>query len=89
MTELTLVAAGALVAALLAALVMARLTGRWVWLGVPAAVVAGLVLNWQGNAATGHQAGIGEFLMIVFVVAPALIGWVIGSLIGLRTRGRR
>jgi hypothetical protein len=89
MTGLALVILGILATALVAALVLARLVGPRVWWGALAGLVLAAVLIWQTDRGTAHDGGVEAFLSLSVIVAPALIGWVIGALIGLRLRPRR
>ena len=82
MTQALGLVAAAFGLAFLAALVMARLVGRAVWLGALAAAGVGVYLYLPAMQ-TGAPAN-PKVAAAVFFVASAFLGWVLGSLIGRR-----
>lgn len=85
MSQALLIPLGFFIGGLLAAMVIARMMGRSVWLGAVAAAGYGI---WLALGTVPGQADGSNLVGAVFLVGPTVIGWVIGSLIGLRQRGR-
>ena len=77
-----------LLAAALLGYLLARYTAKavlilWALMGI---VLIGLLVS--ANTATGHYAGMGEFILIMLVWLPAFLGLGIVTILGRVLRGR-
>ena len=78
-----------LIAGLAAGGIAARFLGRWAWAGLLLCAVAAGYFVWRWfTAPTDNWQALGAIVSLLFMVAPAALGWVAGVAFGLRWRRR-